>query len=430
MRRLFTVLLFLTISVRLPAPALHPTQDGVPQVQVSAFVEDLPAVQSARAQATVDVTDAQVSYRYGEQVNFQAKIKATAPISAVSILFRAQGESSTRSNPVALSPEGQVSYRYTFAQGPLRSFARVDFWFRVTLQTGEQVESSPFYFYYNDDRFPWRTVEDSGLRLHWYAGDDAFARQALDIARTGLQKTGQMLSVAPDHLLDIYVYAIAADLQSALEIGGQTLAVGGEASPDLGVALVAISPGLEQGAQMERKIPHELAHLLTYELVGQRYNLLPVWLREGIASMAEPANPNYAQSLSLAAEQQSLIPIAELCGTFPPEMSRILLAYAESESFTHFIVGKYGDSGLVDLAQAYADGLDCQQGPARALQNPLDQVEREWLNSASLGSGNVSAAFGSLLPYLVLLAIMLIVPFGFLAVVWRTSGGGQHPGTK
>jgi hypothetical protein len=404
MRRLFTVLFVLSIS--------------------------LSAVQSARAQTTVDVTDAQVSYRYGEQVNFQAKIKATVPISAVSILFRAQGESSTRSDQAALSPDGQVSYQYTFTQGPLRSFARVDFWFRVTFQSGEQVESSPFSFYYNDDRFPWRTLEDSGLRLHWYAGDDGFARQALDIARAGLQKTGQMLSVAPNHLLDVYVYAIAADLQSALEIGGQSLAVGGEASPDLGVALVAISPGLEQGAQMERKIPHELAHLLTYELVGQRYNLLPVWLREGIASMAEPANPDYAQSISLAAEQQSIIPIADLCGSFPPEMSRILLAYAESESFTRFIVDKYGDSGLSDLAQAYADGLDCQQGPMRALQHPLDQVESEWRSSQALGSGNVSAAFESLLPYLVLLVMMLIVPLGFLAAVWRTSNGRQHSGTK
>ena len=407
MRRLWIVLLLLTLN--------------------------LSAVSSARAQATVDVTAPQVAYRYGEQVNFQATVKASAPISDVVILFRAQGESSTRSGRAALSPDGQASYHYTFAQGPLRSFARVDFWFRVTLQSGEKVESSPFYFYYNDDRFPWNMLEDKGganIRLHWYAGDEAFAQQALDFARAGLQKTGQMLSVAPDHPLDLYIYAIPADLQSALEIGGQTLEVGGEASPDLGVALVAISPGEEQGVEMERKIPHELAHLLTYELVGQDYGRLPVWLREGIASMAEPANPDYAQDLSLAADQQTLIPIADLCGDFPPDLSRALLAYAESESFTRFIVGKYGDSGLVNLAKAYADDLDCQQGPVRALQTPLDQVEREWLASANLGSGNVPAALGSLLPYLVLLAVMLLVPLGFLIAVWRTPNGRERPGTK
>ena len=379
----------------------------------------LPAIRPAYAQATVDVSDPQVSYRYGEQVYFQARLKAAAPISDVTILFRAQGDSNTRSERIPIAADGQVAYRYTFGQGPLRSFARVDFWFRVTLQSGEQAESSPFYFYYNDDRFPWKTLETTHIRLHWYAGDDAFAQQAMDAARAGLQKAGEMLSTAPSRPLDLYIYTNPADLQSALEIGGQTLAVGGEASPDLGVALAAISPGLEQGAQMERKIPHELAHLLTYELVGQRYNRLPVWLREGIASMVEPANPDYQQTISLAAQQQGLIPIADLCGTFPPEMSRVLLAYAESESFTRAIVDQYGDSGLLALVNAYADGLDCQQGAVRALGNPLDQVERDWLESLGLATG-ASAVFGSLLPYLALLAVILFVPFGFIAAtLWR-----------
>ena len=400
MRRLLIVLVFLTLS--------------------------LPTAQAARAQSTVDVSQAQVSYRYGEQVNFQARITASAPINQVSILFRAQGESSTHSGAVSLTPDGQASYRYTFDQGPLRPFARVDFWFRVTLETGEQVDSSPFYFYYNDDRFPWRTLEGSGIRLHWYAGDDSFGQQALDAARTSLQKTTQMLPVTPSHPLNIYVYAISADLQSALATGGRALAVGGEASPDLGVALVAISPGLEQGAQMERKIPHELAHLLTYELVGQRYNSLPVWLREGIASLAEPANPDYAQAITLATEQQALIPLAELCGAFPPEVSRVLLAYAESEAFTRFIVNQYGNSGLVSLVNAYADGLDCQQGAARALNKPLDTLEGEWLASIAPGAINISPTFGSLLPYLALLALMIMVPLGFVIAAWRGARGRRE----
>ena len=390
----------------------------------------LSAVPLVHAQTTVEVSDPQVSYRYGEQVYFRAKLSAAVPISNVIILFRAQGDSSTRSERIPIEADGQVAYRYTFTQGPLRSFARIDFWFRVTLQTGEQAESSPFYFYYNDDRFPWKTLEDTNIRLHWYAGDDAFAQQALDAARAGLQKVGEMLSIAPSRSLDLYIYAISADLQSALEVGGQTLAVGGEASPDLGVAVVAISPGLEQGVQMERKIPHELAHLLTYELVGQRYNRLPVWLREGIASMVEPANPDYQQAISLTAQQQSLIPIADLCGAFPPEMSRILLAYAESESFTRSIVDQYGDSGLLALVHAYADGLDCQQGAVRALGNPLDQVERDWLESLDFVP-DASAAFGSLLPYLMLLAVILLVPLGFVAsTFWKARDGIQRPNTE
>lgn len=380
------------------------------------------------AQAAVDVTDAQVAYRFGEQINFQAHVNATAPFSAVDILFRAEGESSTRTASATLAADGTVTYQYLFQQGPLRPFAPVDFWFRVTLQSGDKVESKPSRFFYIDNRFPWKTIEDGNIRLHWYTGDDAFAQQARDIARAGLQKTSQMLLVTTGDVLDVYIYALSADLQSAIQAGGQVLSVGGEASPDLGVALVAVSPGLEQAVEMERTIPHELAHLLTFRLVGARYSNLPLWLREGIASTAEPANPDYAEIIAQAKKQNALIPIADLCDTFPPEMSRVLLAYAESEAFTRFIVKKYGDSGLVRLAQAYADGLDCQEGTVRAFSNPLDDVESNWLsgNATPQNTPPHNSALDDLMPYLTLLLVMAIVPTGYLVTVWRTPHGGKR----
>lgn len=383
----------------------------------------LPALQTAHAQAKVNVSDVLVSYQFGEQVNIQAKITADASISDVMILFRAQGDARTRSEHIPIEADGTVRYHYAFEQGPLRSFARIDLWFRVTLQSGEQVESTPFYFSYTDNRFPWQIKEDGNVRVHWYAGDEAFGLQALDAARAGLQKTGQLLAVTASRSFDIYIYGIASDLQSAIEIGGEQLAVGGEAKPDLGISLVAITPGPEQGVEMERKIPHELAHLLTYQLVGQPYNNLPVWLREGIATLAEPADPENARALSLNAEQGSLIPINALCSAFPPEMSRVTLAYAESESLTRFIVDKYGNSGLLSLIHAYADGLDCQQGATRGLNSSLDNIENDWLNKVAPGAALASPSALGFLPYLAILAFILIVPFLFILFSWRATNG-------
>ncbi len=382
------------------------------------FVLTFALFQTVHAQSTVDVADLTVEHDFGSFVHFKARLTASAPITGVTLLFRAQGEANTRSQSIPISPDGQIDYTYDVSQGPIRPFARVDYSFRVALQGGEQVSSATLSFIYDDDRFPWQNAQDNNLRIHWYAGDAAFGQAALDTARGGAKRTGEMLDITLTRPLDIYIYATSADLQSALEMGGQQ-AVGGHASPDLGIGLVAIAPGPQQGLDMDRKIPHELAHILTYDLTGENYSRLPVWLREGIASASELSpNPDHRRAIDLAVKQHAVIPMTELCGAFPPEMSRIFLAYAESASFTRYLVQQYGTSGLVNLIRAYAVGPDCDRGMTRRLSGPLSRVEGNWRASV-LGEDQGAAAWANLFPYLAVLSIMLMTPLAVTLAFWK-----------
>ena len=103
------------------------------------------------------------------------------------------------------------------------------------------------------------------------------------------------------------------------------------------------------------------------------------------------------------------MPIAGLCGAFPPESGRSFLAYAEASSFTRFVIDKFGQTGLLALTSAYGDGLNCEQGMQQALGQPLSKVEEQWLAS-SLGGNNSLSAFSNLFPYLAVLAVLLIIP--------------------
>jgi len=370
----------------------------------------LTAFQPVNAQnaATLPVSNLQIAYEFGSYITFQSHLDLPATVSEAYLLFRADGEINTRIIPIQPDAQGNTSQRYDLNQGAVRPFATVRFQYRVKLQNGQELASEEFFFEYEDNRFPWQVLSQEKLSVHWYAGDVAFGQDALDVARRGLDQVNKLLLVSPPKPVNIYIYASATDLNTALEIGGLP-SVGGHASPDLRLALVSIAPGPEQGLEMDREIPHELAHILTYDLMGDRYSRLPVWLREGIATHVElAANPDYPRVLSQASQQQTLIPLGDLCAAFPPESGRAFLAYAQSESFVGFIIDKFGQTGLLALTSAYGDGLDCEQGMRRALGQSLTQVEADWRASA-LGENAGWTAFTNLFPYIAILVVLLLV---------------------
>jgi hypothetical protein len=251
--------------------------------------------------------------------------------------------------------------------------------------------------------------EIENVRVHWYDGDAAFGEKALNAANNGLQKFEGLMPVSLTGPIDIYIYVSSEDIQNVLNLGGMTW-VAGHASPDLGVVLVSIMPGPEQGIEMDRQIPHELAHVLTYQVIGEGYFRLPAWLREGIASSVEIyPNPDYEITLSVANQSNALIPLLSLCTSFPLDASGAFLAYAEADSFIRFLHKTHGTSGLQALLEAYADGLDCENGASRALNQSLSSLDYQW-RIIEFGETKASFPFEKILPYLMILVIILLVP--------------------
>lgn len=361
-------------------------------------------------QTQPDVLEANAEYRFAESVTFYGKISHAEKLREVFIIFQAQGEPQTRVEPIGLEANGSFSHRYDMRQNyPLRPFAEVRFWFRLNLQDGSTRDSKTFSFAYTDNRFAWQMLEAANLRVHWYSGDLVFGQAALDVAQKGIARSQQVLPAAPQRVLDVYIYANAADLQPALEFAGRSW-VAGHASVGLGVAVVSITPGLEQNLEMRRQIPHELMHLYLYEMLGERYGSLPYWLGEGLPSLVElDRNPDYDNALATALSKNNLLSMQTLCESFPPDLSGRYLAYAQSESFTRHLLDTYGTSGMEKLLRAYADGVKCDPGMQRALGISLSQAESDW-RAESLGENRLWRAAQNMLPYLCLLGLLLLAP--------------------
>ena len=155
------------------------------------------------------------------------------------------------------------------------------------------------------------------LKVHWYEGDANFGQAALEAAQAGLESIGRLVPSNLEQPIEIFIYANTDDLHSELIPGSENW-VAGHADPALGVIMVVVEPGPEQGIKMEQRIPHELMHVMLYRHVGAGYQNIPAWLREGMATLAEMyPNADYERVLKDAMAGNALIPLKDLCVAFP-----------------------------------------------------------------------------------------------------------------
>jgi hypothetical protein len=243
----------------------------------------------------------------------------------------------------------------------------------------------------------------------------------LQVALEGLRSDVTYLPVSPPLPVRIFVYSSGKDLQDALQLGQMTW-VAGHASPDLNLILISLPPAIEQRLELERQLPHELMHILQYQVSSDHYESTPPWLTEGLASLAELyPNPDYSRSLEEATKNGSLLPMKDLCNSFPTEASLALLAYAQSASFVQFLSDQYGISALQTLLQKYGDGLDCESAVQNVYGSDLSHIETQW-KQETLGINTSLLTWRNLAPYVFLAFLLLIPPIIVIALNRRKKG--------
>lgn len=362
---------------------------------------------SVRAQS--NELSVRVDYRFGEHITFTGSVGVDVPVQDARLFFRTLGNSHTYSTEATLDENGGITYRQDVSTIPLRAFSRLEYWLEADLASGETISSPVQTFFYEDNRFDWRARENERFRVHWYEGDTAFAQNVLDVAELGLENAQSLLPLELEGLIDIYAYSNAQDMRATLQVAGKNW-VGAHADPDLGVMVVSLPAGPEQRLEMERQVPHELTHILLYQHLGNGYENLPVWLNEGLASVAELyPNPDYLFLLEKARQKNTLLPFTSLCQAFPRDASSAFLAYAQATSFTRYLHQQYGSEQLETLVQYYAQGMDCESGVQATFNSTLTQLERRWRLGA-FGENAFSAAVLKLLPWLVILAAVILIP--------------------
>ena len=377
-----------------------------------------------QAQAGIEM-DSSATYVFGQQITFIAQLKSPVQIQQATIVILDESQGVSHVRPVAFT-DGRSEFVFDTQQNHIRPFSSVSWYYQITLLDGTSAQSNSQSIRYEDNRFTWQKLEAGSLRVLWAQGDAAFGQNTLNAALTGLQSIGNILPVDLAQPVDIYIYPTANDISF---LSGESWDAG-RAYPDLGIALAAIELDSNQSVNMEQRIPHELMHMMLYRQIGAGYKNLPVWLNEGFATLAEiNPTPEYERVLLDASNRNDLIPLRDLCASFPADSASAFLAYAEARSFITYLRDTYGAPALLNLAKVYATGVDCETGIQGALGLSLSQLDENWRENA-LGQNVLGVAFRNMLPYLVLLLLLVFLPFIVGMNSARQKAGENGSGTS
>lgn len=375
----------------------------------------------AQEEPPIAVTATSIYYTFGQQATFDIEVSASAGVAALYLYLQEEGKARVEVAPVPFEPETSVraSLQRDLRLHPFPPFGKVTCWWEVRDGAGHRLTTEPSTFQYVDNRFEWQTVAAGSVWVHTVVDDPAYVQAALDIAQSSLLRITHELESPLQERVDIYVYPSLMDLRAALEMAGREW-MGGQARPELGVALVAVPFDDEFTARMEQDIPHELTHLVVYQATGpEGYVHVPAWLNEGLATANQMRpDPSLDTLLEQARAEGRLLPLTDLCAPFPSDPQVALLSYAQSASLVRYIRDRYGSAGIRALLAAYADGAGCEGGIVRALDITPERLDLAW-RAHLIGISGWTAWLSDNAGWLLLWALGLLVALPMIGTVGR-----------
>lgn len=340
-------------------------------------------VGTALAADAVTFGDPRASSAFGTSIEFeQPVVLATAP-RRVELLLRTPGAAGPSVTEIETPASGNETLRFEvdLAEGHIVPNTTFVARWRVTDADGRVWLGPAKTHTYADDRVAWKSLTGDIVRVHWYAGGDAFGKRALAIGDKAVAETSAILGVTETEPIDFYIYGDQDTFQGALGPGTREN-VGGQAHSDIRTMFALITPAAIDDTWVEVVVPHELSHLVFATAIDNPYHDPPHWLNEGLAVyLSEGYTASDRSAVEEVAGNGTIIPLEGLAGAFPTTSERFFLAYAESTSAVDHIVKKYGRDALIALIRSYATGVTDDEAFKAALGVDTAAFEAEWLES-------------------------------------------------
>jgi len=254
----------------------------------------------------------------------------------------------------------------------------------------------------------WESVESDHLRVY-FAGDRSDAVYALRIGEEFLKEASERFGFEPgEGKIEIWICRDEDQFRRAVNAPIQDWAVG--CAFPLQRRVMIRDPGFVEMRKLRFSVTlrHELAHVLIGAKLGRRFNRLPVWFHEGMAMLMSGEGMFFRRDLILMGNALwgRIIPLSSLERSFPEELGRAELAYAESLSAVSMIEREYGAEALRGIIELVGMGYSFVDAMTLALGTTPYSFDLKWqsyvkrryklalvLSSSSVVWGLISLSF-------------------------------------
>lgn len=337
-----------------------------------------------QAQENFSVLSSRAEANFPDTLTFNLAVSGTFPITKVYLRYRLLND-----NPIRVFSEVWMNFKPgTYVEtnwvwqmkktGGLPPGSDLSYWWVITDERGNKLETLPRNFIYFDTRYNWQWLERGNILLFWVRGDQDFAEQLLSSATQALDRLEQNAGIRLEKGIKIFIYPSSAELQQAILYATEW--TGGIAFTDFNIVVIGISPSeLTFG---KRAVAHELSHLVTKQVSFNFYGDIPTWLNEGLAMWNEgPMRPEMTRELERAIELRRFPTLRTLSSPFPGDVSGALLSYAVSQSVVSFLLDSYGGNKMLELLRALKDGSSYDETLLEVYGFDMDRLFELWRNS-------------------------------------------------
>jgi hypothetical protein len=338
-----------------------------------------PSVAQEQTQLSVSNSTAKIDFPL--TLNFSAQIKSNSSIMDVRVRYSIDQMSFANvfsEAKVQIQPSLNVNAIWSLdlrKLGGLPPGSSLSYWWLVKDANGGILETPPAKFKVTDDRYTWKNLTQDKISINWYTGDNSFSQELMQTAQTSLSKLSKDTGVYPTKTINIYIYGNNKDLLGSM-INPQEW-TGGVAFTPYNIIAIGIEPAqLDWG---KGAMTHELTHIVTYQVVFNPYNDLPVWLNEGLAMYSEGIlSSQYTEPLSSAVSKNTLLSVKTISSPFSAYSSKSILSYAESYSLVDYLIFKYGADKMSQVLNTFKQGSTFDGAFLKVYGFDLDGLNALW----------------------------------------------------